>query len=123
MKGSAVSLLKKFKQKIRRRTLRVRSAQKSRGSKIRISVFRSINHIYAQIIDDSKQATLVSYSSVNLEKPSGKKVDIAKQVGLALGKMAIDKKISDVFFDRGCYLYHGRVKALADGLREAGLKF
>ena len=118
-----MSLLKKFKQKLRRRTLRVRSAQKSRGAKIRISVSRSINHISAQIIDDSKHATLVSYSSLNLEKPSGKKVEIAKQVGLELGKMAINKNISDVFFDRGCYLYHGRVKALAEGLREAGLKF
>ena len=117
-----MSLLKKFKQKLRRRTLRVRSAQ-NRGSKARISVFRSINHIYAQIIDDNKHATLVSYSSANLEKPSGKKVDIAKQVGLELGKMAISKNISDVFFDRGCYLYHGRIKALAEGLREAGLKF
>jgi large subunit ribosomal protein L18 len=118
-----VSLQKKLKNKTRRRVLRVRSGQLSRGSKLRITVFRSLKQIYAQIIDDIKGHTLLSYSSVNIQKPTGKKSEIAKKVGLELGKMAVDKKMTDVFFDRGHYLYHGRVKALADGLREAGLKF
>ena len=60
---------------------------------------------------------------MNLKKPSGSKKDVAKQVGLELGKMAVEKGLGDVFFDRGCYLYHGRVRALAEGLREAGVKF
>jgi large subunit ribosomal protein L18 len=123
LKGAAVSVLKKLRDRLKRRTLRVRSHQVSRGKKMRISVNRSLNHIYAQIIDDSKHATVLSYSSLNMTKPSGKKAEIAKQVGLELGKMALTKNITDVFFDRGGYLYHGRIKALAEGLREAGLKF
>lgn len=118
-----MSLLKKLKHRLKRRTLRVRGGQVSRGSKLRVSVYRSLNHIYAQIIDDSKHATLLSHSSHNLKAVQGSKVDLAKQVGIELGKMAIDNKLSEVFFDRGGYLYHGRVRALADGLREAGLKF
>lgn len=118
-----MSLQKRLKQTQRRRVLRVRAKQLSRGSKNRISVFRSLNHIYAQIIDDNKHETLLSWSSLNLSKAKGSKKDLAKRVGLELGKMAIDKNINDVFFDRGQYLYHGRVQALADGLREAGLKF
>lgn len=118
-----MSLLKRLQQRLQRRTYRVRASQVSRGEKLRISVCRSLNHIYAQIIDDSKHATVVSMSSLNLKNPTGKKVDIAKQVGLELGKKALEKKITDVFFDRGRFLYHGRVRALADGLREAGLKF
>jgi len=118
-----VSLLKKYKQKIVRRIFRVRGQQLSRGSKLRISVFRSLSHIYAQIIDDANQKSVLSFSSRNLENVAGKKTELAKKVGLELGKMALDQKISDVFFDRGRYLYHGRVKALAEGLREAGLKF
>lgn len=118
-----MSLLKKLKHRLKRRTLRVRGGQFSRGSKPRVSVFRSLNHIYAQVIDDSKHATLLSLSSHSLKTTSGTKTELAKQVGLELGKMAVDKNLSEVFFDRGGYLYHGRVQALADGLREAGLKF
>lgn len=118
-----MSLLKRLRKRVQQRIFRVRGRQLSRGVKLRISVFRSLNHIYAQIIDDNQQKTVLSYSSFNLKKAKGKKADIAKQVGLELGKMAIEKNLSDVFFDRGCYLYHGRVRALADGLREAGLKF
>jgi len=101
----------------------VRNAQVSRGVKPRIAVFRSLKHIYAQIIDDSKHMTLVSFSTAILKDASGDKKACAHRVGLELGKLAMDKSVKDVFFDRGCYLYHGRVKALADGLREAGLNF
>jgi large subunit ribosomal protein L18 len=118
-----VSLLKKHRQRIRRKVLRVRGRQFSRGTKLRVSIQRSVCHIYAQIIDDAKQETVLSYSSLNLKKAPGTKKELAKKVGLELGKMAVDKKIADVFFDRGGFLYHGRVQALAEGLREAGLKF
>ncbi len=118
-----MSLQKQIKKREQRRIHRVRNAQVSRGVKPRITVFRSVKHIYAQIIDDSKHATLVSFATVNLKDSSGDKKTCAHRVGVELGKMAIDKAIKDVFFDRGCYLYHGRVKALADGLREAGLNF
>jgi large subunit ribosomal protein L18 len=101
----------------------VRNAQVSRGVKPRIAVFRSSKHIYAQIIDDSKHTTLVSFSTINLKDTSGDKKTSARLVGLELGKLALSKSVKDVFFDRGCYLYHGRIKALADGLREAGLNF
>ncbi len=118
-----MSLLKNLKARHKRRTMRVRSAQKSRGEKLRISVFRSLNHIYAQIIDDTKGVTVLSCSSKVLADAKGSKKDIAKQVGLTLGKEAVSKNLQAVFFDRGSYLYHGRVQALADGMREAGLSF
>lgn len=114
---------KKKKQRAKRREHRVRNAQMSRGEKLRVSVFRSLNQIYAQIIDDSMHKTVVSASSVILKDASGDKTSIAKQVGMELGKLAKEKGVSEVFFDRGKFLYHGRVSALADGLREGGLKF
>ena len=106
-----------------RRKHRVRNKQVSRGKKLRITVFRSLKNIFAQIIDDSKHKTLASFSTLILKDKIGDKKAQAKQVGLELGKLAIEKSLVDVFFDRGKCLYHGRVKALADGLREAGLKF
>ena len=112
-----MSSLRNFKRQTQRRIHRVRSNQ-SRGIRLRVCVYRSLSQIYVQIIDDNKHETVASYSSLQL-----KKTEVAKKVGLELGKIALNKKISDVFFDRGGYLYHGRVKALADGLREAGLKF
>lgn len=118
-----MSLLKKIKIRTQRRLFRVRNAQPSRGSKLRISVHRSLKHIYAQVIDDANHATVASFSSVNLEKAAGAKKDVAKAVGLQLGKILLEKNLTDLFFDRGSYLYHGRVKALADGLRESGLNF
>jgi len=115
---------KKVNARTKKRAFRVRNAMVSKGTKPRVSVFRSLQHIYAQIIDDATQATLASFSSLSLENKSGDKKEVAKQVGLALGKLAVEKNISlDVFFDRGSYLYNGRVRALADGLREGGLKF
>ena len=119
-----MSVIRILKERLQRRIHRVRNKQVSRGTKPRISVFRSVKHIYAQIIDDAQQKTLVSFSSLHFgDKKVGDKTAAAKRVGLELGKLAIEKNVGDVFFDRGCFLYHGRVKALADGLREAGLKF
>ena len=117
---------KKIKLRAKRRVNRVRNAQVSRGVKPRISVFRSLNNIYAQIIDDNAQVTLISFSSLSLNKNEIKDMDkkaIAKKVGQELGKLALAKSIQQAFFDRGVYLYHGRVKALAEGLRESGLQF
>ncbi len=118
-----MSLHKREVRKTQRRVFRVRGKQVSRGQKPRISVFRSLSHIYAQIIDDSANKTLISFSSLNLDKANGNKKDIAKKVGLELGRLAAEKSIKEAFFDRGKYKYHGRIKALADGLREAGLNF
>ena len=89
----------------------------------RLAVFRSTRRIYAQVIDDLAQKTLVSTSDVDAEKGAGKKKDRAKQVGTAIAKKCLEKGIDKVVFDRAGYKYHGRVSALADGAREAGLKF
>ena len=93
----------------------------------RLSVFRSSKHIYAQIVDDTSGSTLVSASTLDNEfkeqKVEGKKVEIAKAVGNLIGKRAIDKGIKKIVLDRNGFLYHGRIKALSDGAREAGLKF
>ncbi len=89
----------------------------------RLAVFRSTRHIYAQVIDDLSRKTLVSTSDVDAEKGAGRKKDRAKQVGAAIAKKCLEKGIDKVVFDRAGYKYHGRVSALADGAREAGLKF
>ena len=91
----------------------------------RLAVFRSNNHIYAQIIDDTVGNTLVTASSTEktFEKNEGGNVEAAMKVGKLAAERALEKGITEVVFDRGGYLYHGRVKALADAAREAGLKF
>jgi large subunit ribosomal protein L18 len=96
----------------------------------RLNIFRSVNHIYAQVIDDSKHATVVSASSLEFGKEkdgkthvTGGNVASAKQVGKAIAERAKAKGIDKVVFDRGGYLYHGRIKALAEAAREAGLQF
>ncbi len=93
----------------------------------RLSVFRSAKHIYAQIIDDTKGTTLVSASTLDKEyidnKVEGKKAEIAKAIGILVGKRALDKGITKVVLDRNGFLYHGRIKALSNGAREAGLNF
>jgi large subunit ribosomal protein L18 len=98
-----------------------------RGRILRLNVFRSINHIYAQIVDDTRGQTLVSASTRDKEirttLKTGGNIAAAKVVGQALAKRASAAGISRVVFDRGGYAYHGRVKALADAAREAGLKF
>lgn len=88
----------------------------------RLAVFRSARHIYAQIIDDVKGVTLVSASTLNVNA-EGTKTDAAKAVGEAVAKKALDAGITKVVFDRGGNIYHGRIKALAEGAREAGLDF
>jgi large subunit ribosomal protein L18 len=89
----------------------------------RLAVFRSTRHIYAQVIDDLSKKTLAATSDVDADKAAGKKKDRAKQVGTAIAKKCLEKGIDKVVFDRAGYKYHGRVSALADGAREAGLKF
>ncbi|MCF7899031.1 50S ribosomal protein L18 [Candidatus Babeliales bacterium] len=116
---------KKIQQRTVRRVHRVKGNLNSKGLKPRICVFRSLKNMYAQIIDDSSQTTIASFSSLNLttkDKKTDKK-EVAKKVGIELGKIALSKSIDKVFFDRGRYLYHGRVSALAEGLRESGLQF
>jgi large subunit ribosomal protein L18 len=103
---------------------RIRSRVAGTPERPRLAVFRSVNHIYAQVIDDQQGHTLVSAASV--EKDLGGKggnVEGAKTIGKAVAQRAKDKGITKVVFDRGGYLYHGRVKALADAAREAGLEF
>jgi large subunit ribosomal protein L18 len=117
-----VSLQKKEKLKVYRRVRRVRSKLTTNVLLPRVSVFRSLKHIYAQIIDDNISKTIVGCSSMELEAMQGDKRAIALHVGRELGKRAIEKGINAVVFDRGRFKYHGRVKALADGLREGGLK-
>ena len=87
----------------------------------RLSVYRSLGQMYAQIIDDADGKTLVAQSSLKLKK--GSKTEKAKAIGIELAKAALAKGISAVVFDRGSFPYHGRVKALAEGAREGGLKF
>ena len=106
-----------------RRTYRVRGALNQGTPRPRVSVFRTLKQIYAQIIDDANHNTIVSLSSVALKDAKGDKKTVAKQVGIQLGKLAQEKSVSEVVFDRGSRTYTGRIAALADGLRESGLKF
>jgi large subunit ribosomal protein L18 len=105
---------------------RIRKKVLGTATRPRLNVYRSLNHIYAQVIDDLKGITLVAASSAEGKKDShtkGGNVASAKSVGKALAERAKAKGIAKVVFDRGGYIYHGRVKALADAAREAGLKF
>ena len=118
----------KYKTATERRTARNRRAIKvGAGGRPRLSVFRSSKHIYAQIIDDLKGGTLVAASSIEKTLREGGKtganIDAAKAVGKLVAERAVEKGVTDVVFDRGRYLYHGRVKALADAARESGLEF
>ena len=111
-----------------RRKARVRrNLRRAQGDRPRLSVFRSSKHIYAQIIDDSKGYTLASASSVDTELKGslekGTNVAAATEVGKLVAQRALKAGIKDVVFDRGGYMYHGRVKALADAARESGLNF
>ena len=103
----------------------IRSKISGTSVKPRLAVFRSNKEIYAQLIDDVNATTLASYSSRNKDvaEATGTKSDKSFQVGQAIAKVALEKGITEVSFDRGGYLYHGRVKQLADGAREGGLKF
>lgn len=117
-----MSLLRKNQQQTRRRTLRVRNHLRAVSSLPRVSVFRSLKQMYAQLIDDEAHKTLVSFSSMDLKAKTGDKKAIAKAVGIELAKKAKSAGIEAVCFDRGSYRFHGRVQALYDGLREGGLK-
>ena len=105
-----------------RRKLRIRKKVQGTAQRPRLAVFRSSKHIYAQVIDDAQGTTLAHASSVAASS-AGNKVDVAKSVGSAVAQACIDKGVEQVVFDRGGYRYHGRVRALAESAREAGLKF
>lgn len=111
----------------RRRHARIRARLSGTPSRPRLCVFRSLNHIYAQVIDDSVGHTLAAASSLDPEirdKADGKKkTEIAEMVGTLVAQRALEKGIKQVAFDRGGYKYHGRVKALAEAARKAGLDF
>lgn len=113
--------------KVERRARRAKGIRKKiSGDSVRprLTVTRSLNHIYAQIIDDSSMRTIVSASTNDKGfDASGSKMEQAKKVGVEIGKKAVSAKITIVAFDRNGFLYHGRVKALAEGMREAGLQF
>jgi len=109
---------------------RIRKKLAGTTERPRLNVYRSVNHIYAQVIDDAQGKTLVSATSVEKGKgikgdkrPTGGNVSSAKEVGKMIAERAKEKGIKKVVFDRGGYLYHGRIKALADAAREAGLEF
>jgi large subunit ribosomal protein L18 len=111
-----------------RRTAKVRrNVRAAAGGRARLSVFRSSKHIYAQVIDDTKGETVAAASSMEKDLrgqlKTGADVAAAKAVGKLVAERAAAKGVKDVVFDRGGYLYHGRVKALADAARESGLNF
>jgi large subunit ribosomal protein L18 len=120
--------MSKLSDRIMRRQGRVRGTlRRAAGERKRLSVFRSSKHIYAQVIDDDAGVTLASASSIEKTTresiKTGASVDAAKAVGKLIAQRAQDKGVKDVVFDRGAYLYHGRVKALAEAAREGGLNF
>lgn len=116
-KHTSPRLVNRLKKKIR-----IRKSVRGTEERPRLCVFRSNKHIYAQIVDDVKGTTLVSTSSLKLEEKAAG-VEMAKKIGQSVAKAALDKKITNVVFDRNGYIYHGQIKALADGAREGGLNF
>ncbi len=109
----------------RRKRIHLRIRKKMEGSSVRprLSVYRSNKQIYCQLIDDTKGTTLASAASTDEGVSGTNKTEVAKKVGELIGNRAQSLNISEVVFDRGGYLFHGRVKALAEGARSAGLKF
>ncbi len=104
------------------RKIRIRKTVKGTAERPRLCIFRSGKHMYAQVINDDKAETIVAISSLTVKGAKGGK-KVAEAVGQAIAKAALDKKIESVVFDRNGFVYHGRVKALADGARAGGLKF
>jgi large subunit ribosomal protein L18 len=105
---------------------RIRTKMTGTAERPRLNVYRSLNHIYTQIIDDATGTTIASASTVSKKgegKKAGGNVAAAKEVGKLIAERAKEKGVKKVVFDRGGYLYHGRIKALADAAREAGLEF
>jgi large subunit ribosomal protein L18 len=111
------------RQRRERRHRSIRKRVQGTAARPRLNVFRSSAHIYAQIIDDAKGQTLVAASSLEKAAADGSKTDRARAVGRLIAERAVAKGIGQVVFDRGGYLYHGRVKAVADGARAAKLEF
>ena len=109
-----------IRQRIHSRICRKLSGTEERP---RLNVYRSLNHIYAQVIDDQKGETIVATSTLALKLKTGGNVAAAKEIGKSIAEKAVEKGIKKVVFDRGGFLYHGRIKALADAAREAGLEF
>ena len=111
----------------RKKHLRTRNRFSGTAERPRLAVFRSNNHMYAQIIDDTAHNTLVAASTlekdVKAELEKTNNIEAAAYLGKVIAKKALDKGIEEVVFDRGGFIYHGKIKALADGAREAGLKF
>jgi large subunit ribosomal protein L18 len=119
-------MAKKAKQEIRRAVhTRIRKRVKGTAVRPRLAVFRSLSHIYAQVIDDEQGITLCAASSVEKSAgvDTGGNLDAAKTIGKLIAERAQGKGITQVVFDRGGYIYHGRVKSLAEAAREAGLQF
>ena len=114
-------MLQKTVKRIRRHT-RIRTQVSGTASRPRLAIFRSNSNIYAQVIDDTAWKTLASTSDLKMKK-EGNKVEMSKKVWAEIAKLASKLKIEEVVFDRGGFSYHGRVKALAEAAREAGLKF
>jgi len=110
----------------RKRRVRYGIAKNNKGGRVRLSIFRSSKHIYAQLIDDKNGATIAHASSLEKEVAgagkNGCNVEAAKKVGQLIAKRAVEAKVAEAVFDRGGYLYHGRVMALAESARENGLK-
>jgi len=104
----------------KQRQKKIRARISGTSKRPRLSVFRSLKHIYAQLVDDEKGVTITHANDCEMK---GKKTDNAFAVGEEIAKKAKEKKIKEIVFDRGGYLYHGRVKALAEGARKGGLKF
>ena len=102
---------------------RIRRKMQGTAERPRLNVYRSLNHIYAQVIDDASGTTMASASTKAAKVKTGGNVAAAKEVGKLVAERAKEKGVTKVVFDRGGYLYHGRIKALADAAREAGLEF
>lgn len=112
------------KNKRQRKHKKILAGMQGTKEKPRLYVFRSNQHIYAQLVDDTNSKILASVSDKNVKIKKGvKKTDLSKEVGKIIAKTALDNKIEKVIFDRGGFVYHGRIKSLAEGAREAGLKF
>ncbi|WP_157154097.1 50S ribosomal protein L18 [Brachyspira murdochii] len=118
-----MGLREKIKAQRERRKRSIRIKIEGSSERPRLTVYKSLKYVSAQIIDDSKGVTLVSASSQEKDLKSGKNADIAKEIGKILAARAKEKNINEVVFDRNGYIYHGKIKSLADGAREAGLKF
>lgn len=118
-------MLPQIRRNATRQRVHARIRRKMDGTAVRprLNVYRSLNQIYAQVIDDAAGTTLVSASSLSAKLKTGGNIAAAKEVGKLIAEKAQEKGVKKVVFDRGGYLYHGRIKALADAAREAGLEF